>query len=47
MKNKPAYYDDYFKIKTKRKERRTALYNENMKTNIDKENAKAILLMNK
>jgi hypothetical protein len=40
--NKPAYYDGCFKIKTKtkRKERQTALYNENVKTNKDKESAK-------
>jgi hypothetical protein len=28
------------KTKTKRKERQTALYNDNVKTNIDKESAK-------
>jgi len=42
--NKPAYYDGCFffkiKTKTKRKERQTALYNENVKTNVDKESAK-------
>jgi hypothetical protein len=41
--NRPVYYDGLFvkiKTKTKRKERQTALYNENVKTNIDKESAK-------
>lgn len=37
--NRPAYYDGYFKIKTKTKsqERRPALFNEHVKTNIDRE----------